>query len=342
MRVLVVKMSSLGDLLHTLPALTDAQRQVSDLRVDWVVEEGFAEIPSWHPSVQRVIPVSLRQWRHEPVAAWRSGRWQAFLHSLRRDDYDLVVDAQGLLKSAVIARLARGTRWGFDRRSAREALAAWAYRHTVPVQRRRHAIRRLRELFAAALAYPFQDTVPDYGISERFPRGRQPGTGYLVFMHGTSWPSKHWPLPEWRRLAALASAAGWRIRLPWATAQERLRAERIAAAAPGVEVLPGSGLDTLAVVASQAGAVVGVDTGLAHLAAALGVPSVTLYGPTDPELTGTLGERQRWLQAEYPCAPCRGRVCARTSTRSEAPPCYQGVPAERVWEAVRDLVVEDT
>ncbi len=336
----MVKMSSLGDLLHTLPALTDARRQVPGLRVDWVVEEGFAEIPAWHPTVQRVIPVSLRRWRHEPVAAWRGGRWQGFLRSLRAGRYDLVIDAQGLLKSAIVARLARGKRWGFDRHSAREPLAAWVYQHTVGVQRRRHAIRRLRELFAAALAYPYEDTVPDYGISERFPRRSQPGTGYLVFVHGTSWPSKHWPLPEWQRLAALASAAGWGIRLPWATVQERLRAQRIASVGPAIDVLPASGLDALAAVVSQAAAVVGVDTGLAHLAAALGVPSVTLYGATDPELIGTVGERQPWVQAEYPCAPCRRRVCSQISAGGEAPPCYRDLSAERIWGALEGLLVE--
>lgn len=339
MRVLLVKLSSLGDLLHTLPALTDAQRHVPELRVDWVVEEGYAQIPAWHPTVQRVIPASLRRWRHEPLAAWRSGEWQRFLHSLRASRYDRVLDAQGLLKSAVLARLARGERYGFDRHSAREPLAAMAYQHAVPVGRRRHAISRLRALFAAALGYAFDNREPDYGIGGRFQRRTRPGTGHLVFLHGTTWPSKHWPRSEWQRLAALAGAAGWEIRLPWATVQERLRAERIAGAGSTVEVLPASSLDSLAGVISEAAAVVGVDSGLAHLAAALGVPSITLYGATDPELTGTVGEKQRRLQAEYPCAPCLRRECREISSGAGSPPCYRTLSAERAWAALQDVLL---
>ena len=128
--------------------------------------------------------------------------------------------------------------------------------------------------------------------------------------------------------------------MPWATVKERLRAQRIAAAGPDIDVLPASGLDGLAAVVSQAAAVVGVDTGLAHLAAALGIPSVTLYGATDPELTGTVGEQQHWLQAEYPCAPCRRRMCSKIPAGGESPPCYRDLPAERVWGALEGLLVE--
>ncbi len=338
MKMLLVKMSSLGDLLHTLPALTDAQREVPELSVDWVVEEGYTQIAAWHPAVREVIPTALRRWRHEPLHAWRSGEWRQFLRRLRLSRYDMVMDAQGLLKSALVARLARGVRYGFDRHSARESLAATAYQHAIPVARSQHAIRRLRELFAAALEYVFHDEQPDYGLGGRFPRQSRSGAGQLVFLHGTTWPSKHWPHAEWQRLAVLACAAGWQIRLPWATAQERLRAERIAAAASEVEVLPASSLNTLARIIGEAAAVVGVDSGLAHLAAALGVPSITLYGATDPRLTGTIGARQRRLQVEYPCAPCLSRVCREISAGSQSPPCYRTLSAERVWAGLRDVL----
>ena len=338
MRLLVVKMSSLGDLLHTLPALTDAQRHIADLQVDWVVEEAYAEIPAWHPTVRQVIPIALRRWRHQPLAAWGSGHWQHFMRRLRANRYDRVVDAQGLVKSAVVTRLARGVRYGFDRHSAREPLAAMAYGHTVAVQRRQHAIRRSRELLAAALGYPYEGSPPDYGIRERFPRYTPQGAGPLVFLHGTSWPSKHWPGSEWRRLAVMAGALGWQIRLPWATLQERLRAERIAQAGPTSAVLPASRLDSLAALISESAAVVGVDTGLAHLAAALGVPSVSLYGATAPELTGTVGEHQHQLRAEYPCAPCLRRTCREISTGAGSPPCYSSLSAERVWVALQTVL----
>ncbi len=339
MNVLLVKTSSLGDLLHTLPAVTDAQRLVRDLRVDWVVEEAYAQIPAWHPAVRRVITVALRRWRHQPLAAWRSGEWQRFQRGLRASQYDRVVDAQGLLKSALITRLARGERWGYSPRSAREPLAAIAYQRAVPVARGQHAVRRLRELFAAALGYSLAETPLDYGVGGSFPP--RLGNGPLVFLHGTTWHSKHWPLPEWQRLAALAGALGWRVRLPWATLQERLRAERIAAAGPHVEVLPAASLGTLAAVINEARAVVGVDTGLAHLAAALNVPSVTLYAASDPRLTGTVGTGQRRLQAQYRCAPCLRRVCPKTSASAPSPPCYRTLGADQVWAALRDTLTED-
>jgi len=151
-RVLVVKTSSLGDVLHTLPALTDAVQRRPGIRFDWVVEEAFAEVPAWHTAVDDVIPVALRRWKHRPLQVLRAGEPQAAVRQLRRHKYDLVIDAQGLLKSAVIARFARGPRAGLDRSSAREPVAAHAYHRKYAVPREQHAVQRVRQLFAAALA----------------------------------------------------------------------------------------------------------------------------------------------------------------------------------------------
>ena len=154
MRVLIIKTSSLGDVLHTLPAVTDATLQTPGIRFDWVVEEAFAEVPAWHAAVDEVIAVAIRRWKHHPFRVLRAGEPQAVVRQLRSTHYDLVLDAQGLLKSAVIARLARGPRSGLDRDSAREPLAARAYDRRFAIARNQHAVQRVRQLFAAALGYP--------------------------------------------------------------------------------------------------------------------------------------------------------------------------------------------
>jgi len=337
-RVLIIKTSSLGDVLHTLPAVTDATLQISGIRFNWVVEEAFAEVPAWHGAVDEVIAVAIRRWKHHPFQVLRSGEPQAAIRQLRRRHYDQVLDAQGLLKSAVIARLARGPRSGLDRDSARESMAARAYEHRFAVARNQHAVQRVRQLFAAALGYPLPDGTPDYGIKAHFHVSmRQP---YLVFLHGTTWPTKHWPEAYWLRLAAMATAAGLQVKLPWGTASERERAQRIATADDAIEVLPRMSLQELAAVIAAAGAVVGVDTGLVHLAAALGTPCITLYGATDPALIGTLGESQLQLRADFPCAPCQQRKCQYPDEAAVFPACYSTLNPDRVWSEIEQMLAQ--
>ena len=334
MRVLIIKTSSLGDVLHTLPAVTDAVQQLPGIRFDWVVEEPFVEVPGWHAAVDAVIPVALRRWKHHPWQVLRLGEPQAAVKQLRRHIYDRVVDAQGLVKSAVISRFARGPRYGLDRTSAREPLAAYVYSRAFPVPRQQHAVARVRQLFAAALDYEVPDTQPDYGIRERFSAAeRKP---CLVFLHGTTWSTKHWPDEYWVELAAMAVASGLQVKIPWGNATEQQRAEKIAAAHKEVEVLPRMQLGELAAVIAAASGVVGVDTGLVHLAAALGTPCVTLYGATDPGLIGTVGEAQLHLQADFPCAPCQERKCSYQGEADVFPACYGSLPPARVWQTLAD------
>ena len=338
MRVLIIKTSSLGDVLHTLPAVTDASLHNPGIRFDWVVEEAFAEVPAWHAAVDEVIPVALRRWKHRPIHALRAGEPQAAVRRLRSRHYDHIIDAQGLIKSALIARFARGPRSGLDRDSAREPLAARAYDNTFAIARNQHAVLRVRQLFAAALDYPLPDGSPDYGIKQHFPqRARQP---YLVFLHGTTWPTKHWPDDYWVQLASMAAAAGLQVKIPWGNAFEQQRAQQIAAVADAIEVLPRMQLGELAALIAAAGAVVGVDTGLVHLAAALGTPCVTMYGSTDPGLIGTLGESQLHLQAQFPCAPCQQRKCSYPDEAEVFPACYSTLDPERVWSALNQILTE--
>ena len=355
MRILLVKTSSLGDVIHTLPAVTDAARALPGIRFDWIVEEAFAEIPAWHPAVERVIPVALRRWRKSPFARATRAEWKTFRAALDAVSYDFVLDAQGLIKSAWLAVKAHAPVHGLDFRSAREPLASLAYAHRYTVPWGRHAVRRVRELFAAALGYPLPEDAGGedggasradaaaYGLDRARmgePANDATTTPRLVFLHGTTWPTKHWPENYWRELARLATGAGWSVRLPWGSETEQMRAQRIAKELAGVQVLPRLPLAGLANELAAATACVAVDSGLGHLAAALDVPTLSLFGPTNPTLTGAWGRRQRRLATDFPCAPCLRKTCPLRSSASGASasslavdaPCFARLAPERVWE----------
>ncbi len=339
MHVLVVKTSSLGDVIHCLPAISDAAGKIRGIEFDWVVEEAFADIPTWHPAINQVIPVAIRRWRTDLKGSLRSGELAAFKRDLREKTYDLVIDAQGLVKSAVISRIARGLRYGLDRKSIREPLAALAYQRKIHVPKKQHAIKRVRQLFATALGYAYEESCPDYGITSYFPRPGPSGEEFLVFLHGTTWVTKHWPEVYWHELAALASRSGIRVKLPWATEAEKARAERIAAAGDGIEILPKLTLAGLATTLRGATGVVGVDTGLVHLAAAFKVPSLTIYGATDPSLTGTMGHGQHHIQADFACSSCLKRQCAYQGPKAIAPACYTDITPALVWKRMEEMTV---
>ena len=327
MRVLLIKTSSLGDVVHTLPALTDAQRAIPGIQFDWVVEEGFAEIPAWHPAVAQVIPVAIRRWRKNLLQTLRSGEWSRFKARLRETHYDLVIDAQGLFKSAWLTRYVKAPVAGLNRDSAREPLASRFYDRRYAVPRDQHALERVRQLFAQALGYELPAGIGDYGLdrNQLATPGEEP---YLLFLHGTTWPSKHWPEAYWRELAERMSAFGWAIRLPWGNAEEKARADRIAEGIAGASVLPRLNLGGVAKVVAGARACVAVDTGLGHLAAALDVPCISLYGPTLPGRVGAYGRSQVHLCATGPNAGKGDRV----------KPCFDDLLPERVASELKALL----
>ncbi len=293
-RMLIVKTSSLGDVIHNLPILADIRTHHPDMRFDWLVEEAFADIPALHPAVDAVIPVAIRRWRHSLFAAATWRELAAFRERLRRQNYDLVLDTQGLLKSALLALGAHGTRHGQDRASAREPLAALCYQKHHHVPRNQHAVARNRMLAARALGYPLPAGAPDYGIEA--PGAAPPCVppqAYVVGLHATSRASKLWPAPHWIALGRLLAARGLALLLPWGSEAERQGAQIVAAAVPQAAVLPRLRLAELATVLAGARAAVGVDTGLVHLAAALALPTVAIYTDTDPQLTGVCPGRSR-------------------------------------------------
>lgn len=218
-----------------------------------------------------------------------------------------MIDAQGLLKSALLTRYVRAPVAGLDKHSAREPLAARFYSRRLAVARGQHAVERLRQLFAVALGYDLPKGLGDYGLNvERLvelPR-KNP---YVLFLHGTTWDTKHWPEAYWRELAERMGHLGMAVKLPWGNPVEKARAERIAQGLRNAEVLPKLNLAGVAKVLAGAQACVAVDTGLGHLAAALDVPTVSLFGPTNPGLTGAYGRSQVHMASDFPCAPCLQR-----------------------------------
>ena len=348
-----MKVSSLGDVIHTLPAVTDAKRANRRLQFDWVVEENFVEIPAWHPAVDRVIPVAFRRWRKDIFATLRNGEFAAFKKDLKREHYDLVIDAQGLIKSGFISRLSKGLTIGLSDSTIKEPMATLFYNKVFSVPREEHAVQRIRELFSRALNYPLSDedlAHIDYGLDyERIGlSNKTSNNSTLLFLHGTTWQSKHWPVPYWRELALLATSRGYAVRLPWGSPAEQERAQSIAKDIPGVTVLERHSLTGMAQQIATADGIVAVDTGLGHLAAALAVPAVSLYGPTNPGLSGTFGQHQLQLSSSISCAPCMRKIChyqgepVQASSQGQSffvdPPCFSSHSPAQVLAALEGLI----
>ncbi len=288
--ILLIKTSSLGDVVHNLPVVSDIRARFPRARIDWVVEEAYCDIVGMHPGVHRVIPVALRRWRGNLLrpAHWREfGHFRRALSGMR---YDCVIDTQGLIKSALLARAASGVRHGFAAASAREPLAAKFYDFVHVVPRDLHAVVRNRRLAALALGYE-PPAALDYGIAAPAAGGPAVSGPYCVLLHATSRADKLWPEPAWVQIGGELARRGCALVLPWGDAVERVRSERIAHALPGASVPPALDIPALAGLLAGARVVIGVDTGLTHLAAALGRPVVALYCGSRPGLTGVYAGR---------------------------------------------------
>ncbi|WP_372525712.1 lipopolysaccharide heptosyltransferase I [Piscinibacter sp.] len=277
MRVLIVKLSSLGDVVHAMPVVHDIRAAHAGAQIDWVVEPGFAPLVRRVDGVHSVIECALRRWR----TRWWTGdvrrEWREFRAALRRPRYDAVIDLQGLTKSALIARMANGPSYGLANRTdgaGYEAPARWLVDHAIHIEPRIHALDRSRVLAARALGYR-ADGPPQFGLRSRLPAA---AARTLVFVHGTSRDDKLWPEANWIAIGRRAIEAGWRIVLPHAGDAELARAQRLAAAlGPACEVWPAMNLDALTDRLGATQGVIGVDSGLSHIAVALDLPHVQIY-----------------------------------------------------------------
>jgi heptosyltransferase-1 len=287
MRLLIVKTSSMGDVVHALPVVSDVLRHEPGARIDWLVEAPFAALPELHPGVRRVLPMAWRKWRS---ALWKKSTWRAMgalRDELRGGRYDLVLDLQGLVKSALWARQACAPVAGYDRASLREPLAAWGYQRTASVSRKLQAVQRCRMLAAAHLGYAAPQDLPSFGLRPPAP-GWAPRGPYAVLIPNASRPEKLWPERHWVAVGRELHSKGLLPLVLWGRDSEQTLAERIAASCDG-DVPPFLKVGQMASVLAGAQQVVGLDTGFTHLAAALGRPTIGVYCDHEPGLAGLAG-----------------------------------------------------
>jgi heptosyltransferase-1 len=283
--VLVVRPSSLGDVVHALSLVSDVRAHDPALPIDWVAEEAFVPLVRLDPRIRNVFPLGFRRWRASPLARETRRELAEFRRALRATTYDAVLDLQEQVKGALVARMARGRRHGFDRKSIREPLATLLDNVHHRIERAQHFIDKGRALAAAALGYEVQGP-PRWQFAPPANVEAMPSGPYALVFHGTSRDDKLWPEARWRALVAHFDQAGFATLLPSGSDAEAARSERIADGAMSAIVPPRQSLPELASLARHAEVVVGVDTGLTHLAAALATPTVAIFTATDAFLAG--------------------------------------------------------
>jgi heptosyltransferase-1 len=337
MRILLIKMSSMGDIFHTFPAISDIKQHFPNAEIDWVVEDSFNEIVGWHPGVHKTIPIHLRRW----IKVRNKNHWKEFKDwrkTLRQTTYDYIIDAQGLLKSAVVAKCAKGHGIdGYDKTSAREPITHWFYKRHHIVDKGQHAVERTRQLVAQALGYT-PDNKLNFGINQNFTHIIK-NPRKFVFIIGTSWVTKLWATSEWQALTKIAIDAGYDVEIIWGSAEEQAIADQIINANPkATRPEQRLSITTIAEKLVAAAGVVGLDTGFSHLAGALEIPTIALYGATSPVKVGLIGKHTHNLQlAEaLDCMPCHKRHCKWLPENSTATPqCMSGIKADAVWQALQ-------
>jgi len=325
-RILIVRTSSLGDLVHMLPAITDIARHVPDAEINWVVEEAFAEIPSWHPAVSGIIKVAHRRWRKAWWSAGVRAERRALREQLQAKRYDIILDMQALLKSAWLVRQARGVRHGLDWRSAREPLASLFYNVRHRVEFWQPAVIRQRKLAGLTFGYQYAG-LPDFGL-QAFARevaeareaeaagteGRlhhlEADKGYAVIMPSASRDDKLWPEEDWRAVFRRLQEAGCTLKLLAGNEQEAQRARLLIAGAEAAEVMPRMSLTEVARLLAGSRLMVGLDSGLTHLSAALGRPTIGIYRASTPVRTPLVGSNYTASLGDRGASPSREVVMA--------------------------------
>jgi len=287
-RILIVKVTSLGDVVEALPVVSDLRRRFPGVKIDWAVDESFAEIVRWSAGVDRVLCAPLRRFKR--TRGWPDLRAIAgSIAELRSERYDAVIDIHGVYKSAIIARLARGRRRiGYQSADLGERGAAFAYNERFAPRPDCGAWHGMRVSVGDAFGYPI-DTPPDFDL--RVPRGGTPAlpapdAPVALLFHGTSKDEKCWPVAHWVTLGRELAARGMSVEVPWGSDAERARALEIASEVPGASVLPKLTITQVAHRIEDASLVVGADTGFVHLAHALMKPTVMVFVATSPSLCG--------------------------------------------------------
>ena len=278
----------MGDVMHTMPAISDIAANVPTAHIDWLVEAPFAALPAMHPAIRTVIPIAWRKWRKRLFAADTRDALVAARAQLKAQHYDVVIDFQGLLKSALWAAQARGPRAGYDCASAREPLASLFYDKRAAVAVDQHAVERSRQLAAAHLKYTVTGT-QRFGLRAPDAGWKPEASRYAMLITGASRAEKLWPETSWQAIAETLTAQGFALVWLWGSAEEGERSKRLASVSGG-EVPPFLTVKDASAVLAGASLCVGLDTGFTHIAAAFGVATVGIYCDHEPGLVGITGE----------------------------------------------------
>ena len=278
----------MGDVVHTMPAISDIAANVPNVQIDWLVEAPFAALPAMHPALRTVIPIAWRKWRKRLFGAETRAALAAARAQLSAEDYDVIIDFQGLIKSALWATQARGPRAGYDWASAREPLASLFYAKRADVAVEQHAVARSRQLAAFHLNYTVTGA-QHFGLQAPKASWKPQAARYAVLITGASRPEKLWPESSWHAIASTLTAQRFALVWLWGSAEEGERSKRLAAGAGG-EVPPFLTVKDASAVLANAVLCVGLDTGFTHIAAAFGVATIGIYCDHEPGLVGITGE----------------------------------------------------
>ena len=294
MKVLIIKLTSMGDLMHALPAITEASSKIQGIEFDWVVDKNFSAVASWHPSIKRTIETNHRMWKTNVFSKNVRDEIKNIQKIIDQSSYDYVVDMQNNLKSAFVSYNIKKNVIGMDKNSSREYPSHWAYKTKVKVSKEKHAVRRQKILLSKALGYEADLEINDYGIEKTLflkPEVDLP-ENYCVLVQNASWPTKLWSVEKWQQLISYLEERNITCLMPSGTLEEKKRAEEIIKKSQLAQALDVMDLNKVAYLIDKAEFCVCSDTGLAHLSAVVETPSTTLYGPTDVNLIGTFGLNQ--------------------------------------------------
>lgn len=308
----------MGDIIHTLPALTDAQNKLKRIYFDWVIEENFAEIPTWHPGVNKILPINIRSLLKNWTNLFYWKKYKKFINKIQKKNYNLIIDAQGLIKNAIlITNFAKGEKHGMNYSSIREPIASIFYHKKHEIAKNQHAVERIRQLFAKTLQYPLSPERGNYNIINYF-KNKQKVNPYLLFIHTTSKKEKEWPKIHWKKLIKIANNENYCIKLICWTKKEFLCTQHLIKKSEKIKILTKLTLTQTAKQIINSIAVISIDTGLSHLTTALNKPNLTLYGPTNPSLIGTYGNNQK-------------KILSKTKKMKDIEPIY-------VWKKFKQLL----
>lgn len=347
MKILIVKVSALGDVVHALPVLPYVHSIYPDCEVDWLVEESFVPLLEGHQLINDVIVLHTKKWRKLPFLKMLQ-EFLAFVKCLRHKRYDYVFDIQGNSKSGLFTLLSKGRyKYGFDRSQVREwpNLLATNYKVSLAPSQR-HVIQRSLAVVRAAFPDGDSSNPPDVGALlpvqpaaaaqvKRQLSQLNPGSAKLVVLHyGTTWKTKLWSLANWQQLAVKLVEQGDVVPLlTWGNNAEYQAATAIAEATEGKAVIwPRGTLPELVALLDRVNLVVGCDTGPIHIAAAVGTPTVSIFRVTDAQRNAPVGENHRFLQAPLSCSPCLRKECEKDAQ------CSVSICAADVYQTIKELM----